>query len=52
MRSDKPFRYLTSEEFLALSEPRRAAYLQAVTDHLSVRAALPTNPQPPEKKKS
>ena len=29
------FRYLTSEEFLALSEEKRAAYLGRVKEHLA-----------------
>ena len=49
MTSDKPFRYLTSEEFLALPEEKRVDYLQSVGDYLTARAALLTEPQVPEK---
>ena len=37
---DKPFHYLTQEQFLALSPSARLEYLRRVTDHLEVRAAL------------
>ena len=51
VKSDKPFRYLTSEEFLALPPEQRAAYLQKVNDHLAIRTALMSKPEkPPEKK--
>lgn len=40
MQSDKPFHYLTQEQFLALQPEERIAYLQRVTDHLAFRAAL------------
>ena len=50
MKSDHPFRYLTSEEFLALPEAGRVAYLQKVTDHLNVRSASLIEPPPPQKK--
>ena len=46
MRPDKPFSSLTSDEFLALPETERVAYLQNVTDHLNGRAALLAEPQP------
>ena len=49
MTSDKPFSYLTSEEFLALSEEKRVDYLQSVGDYLTARAALLTEPQTPKK---
>jgi hypothetical protein len=49
MRSDKPFSYLTSEEFLALPEEERVAYLQSVGDYLTARASLLTEPQIPKK---
>ena len=49
MKSDKPFAYLTSEEFLALPQDERVAYLQRVGDYLSLRATLLTEQQKPEK---
>jgi hypothetical protein len=49
MKSDKPFRYLTSQEFLALPHDERVAYLQSVGDYLTQRAALLTEPQEPKK---
>jgi hypothetical protein len=39
-QQDEPFRYLTQEEFLALPETERAAYLKRVTDHLARRVDL------------
>jgi hypothetical protein len=49
MKSDKPFSYLTSEQFLALPQDERAAYLQRVSDYLALRAELFTEQQEPEK---
>ena len=48
---EKPFRYLTSEQFLALSPAQRSAYLQGVNDHLAIRAVLLKKPEKPEPKK-
>ena len=49
MKSDNPFSYLTGEEFLALPQDERVAYLQRVSDHLSLRAAVLTEQEKPEK---
>ena len=49
---EKPFLYLTQEEFLALPETQRAAYLQQVNDHLAARVDLLAKRQKPDKKKS
>ena len=47
---EKPFRYLTSVQFLALPERERIAYLEKVNDHLKVRVALLKKPEKPQKK--
>jgi hypothetical protein len=36
--NDKPFRYLTSAEFLKLTPKQRVDYLKRVTDYLVQRA--------------
>ena len=46
---DKPFRYLTQEEFLALPDAAGAEYLKRVTDHLSERIKALAARQKPEK---
>lgn len=38
MTNDKPFRYLTSAEFLKLTPKQRVDYLKRVTDYLLQRA--------------
>jgi hypothetical protein len=38
VNSDKPFRYLTSAEFLKLTPKERVDYLKRVTDYLVQRA--------------
>ena len=48
-KQEKPFRYLTQEEFLRLSEADRLEYLQSVNDHLAVRIALMGKPGPERK---
>ena len=45
MKSDDPFSYLTRDEFLALAHDARVAHLQNVSDYLTLRAALLTEPQ-------
>ncbi|HUQ25683.1 MAG TPA: hypothetical protein VM140_08440 [Burkholderiales bacterium] len=47
---EKPFRYLTQEEFLALPESARAEYLKRVTDHLALRVTLMSKRHKPEPK--